>query len=108
MKDKDKKILKGKGNIFSDNTGIDLTPPSIPQIPIYDENNRQITGQANIEAEVEKRKDKLKATHGSREPLESIDLTPPSIPQIPIYDENNRQITGQANIEAEVERRRAE
>jgi len=53
---REKKIFKGKGNIFSDNTSVDLTPPSIPQVPLYDKNGRQITGQADIEAEIERRR----------------------------------------------------
>ena len=46
---KDEKSFKG--NIFSNNY-----TPEIPQVPLYDNNGRQLTNQREIEAEVERRR----------------------------------------------------
>src|SRR6266508_3424118 len=98
-------VHQESGNVFIGNGPI--------QIPMYDEQGRQIVGQENIRAEVARRE-------AEKSPLQLEGKAKPSLfdqepkmvvggpIQIPMYDEQGRQIVGQENIRAEVARREAE
>jgi len=95
-------VHQESGNVFIGNGPI--------QVPMYDEQGRQIVGQENIRAEVARReaeKSKLQLEGKAKPSL--FDQEPKMVVggpiQVPMYDEQGRQIVGQENIRAEVARR---